>query len=161
MTLLLCGDSPCHERLAKGGLMPELMREIANRLREYVGNRRRETRHKTRLVVAVSLLDSRPRAHPSALEGHTRDLSANGLSFILPAIRIADRYLTGAEHTLRITLQLPLGPVQLYATPARYERLDAGEGDTTPAGYLLGVHIKEMSDAHRSLYVEYLETLKK
>ncbi|MGB8508420.1 MAG: PilZ domain-containing protein [Pyrinomonadaceae bacterium] len=140
--------------------MPELMREMVNRLREFVGNRRRAPRHLTRLVAAVSLLDSTARSHPSALEGHTRDLSDGGLALILPAIRIGDRYLTGAGHTLRITLRLPTVSVQLYGTPVRYERL-ADDASSSETGYLVGVRIKEMSDKDRALFDEYLQTLKK
>ncbi|MCA1593560.1 MAG: PilZ domain-containing protein [Acidobacteria bacterium] len=140
--------------------MPELMREIANRLREFVGNRRRAPRYRARLAVAVSLLDSRARTHPSALEGHTHDLSDGGLAVVLPAIRIGDRYLTGASHTLRITLKLPSGAIQIHGSPMCYERLDAGEG-VTETGYLVGVKIKEMSDKDRALFDEYLKTLKK
>lgn len=141
--------------------MPELMREIANRLREFVGNRRRATRHTARLDAAVSLLDTKALAHPSALEGHTRDLSGGGLALVLPAIRIGDRYLTGASHTLRITLKLPSGPVQLYGSPMSYERLESNESATAGAGYLVGIQIKEMSDSDRTLFDEYLRTLKK
>jgi hypothetical protein len=137
--------------------MPELLRDIASRLREFVGNRRRAPRHKTRLPVAVSLLDARPRAYPAALEGHTRDLSTCGLALILPAIRLGERYLTGDAHTLRITLRLPAGSIQIHATAARYERLDDQDPDT---GYLVGVRIKEMSDKDRALFEDYLRTLK-
>lgn len=137
--------------------MPELLRDIASRLREFVGNRRYATRHKTRLAVAVSLLDAKPRGYPAALEGHTRDLSACGLALILPAIRIGERYLTGDAHVLRITLRLPAASIQIHGVPARYERLGDEDSDT---GYLVGVRIKEMTDKDRALFEEYLHTLK-
>lgn len=138
--------------------MPELMREIASRLRDYVGNRRRAPRRRARLAVAVSLLDSRARAHPSFLEGHTRDLSRSGLALILPAIRIGDRYLTGESQTLRVTLRLPTGAIQLYATAVRYERLEEPEGACT---YLIGARIKEMSDQDRARFDSYFDSLRK
>ena len=137
--------------------MPELLRDIASRLRAFVGNRRYATRYPTRLSVAVSLLDARPRAYPAALEGHTLDLSACGLAVVLPAIRIGERYLTGDTHVLRITLRLPTAAVQIHGVPARYERLGEDDADT---GYLLGVRIKEMSDKDRALFEDYLRTLK-
>lgn len=139
------------------GNMPELMREIANRLRALVGTRRYAPRHPAQLAVAVSLLDSRPRSYPSALEGQTRDVNAQGLALVLPAIRIGDRYLTGEDHTLRIMLKLPAGPIQLHATPVRYERLE--EEDSAPVGYLIGVRIKDMNENDRTLFNEYLRTL--
>ncbi len=137
--------------------MPELLRDIASRLREFVGNRRYAPRYKSRLAVAVSLLDARPRAYPAALEGHTHDLSSCGLALVLPAIRIGERYLTGDGHVLRVTLRLPAGAVQLHAVAARYERLDDEDAET---GYLVGVRIKELADKDRALFDDYLRTLK-
>lgn len=137
--------------------MPERLRDIASRLRQLVGNRRYAPRHKTRLAVAVSLLDARPRAYPAALEGHTRDVSTCGLALILPAIRMGERYLTGDANLLRVTLRLPAGSIQLHAVAARYERLGEEDPDT---GYLLGVRIKEMTDKDRALFEDYVATLK-
>ncbi|HEX8117165.1 MAG TPA: PilZ domain-containing protein, partial [Pyrinomonadaceae bacterium] len=74
--------------------MPELLRTIASRLREFVGNRRRAPRFKVRLAVFVSLLDPTPGAPPAGgIAGHTRDVSEDGLGIILPAIRLGGRYL--------------------------------------------------------------------
>lgn len=137
--------------------MPELLRDIASRLRQFVGNRRYAPRLKTRLAVAVSLLDARPRAYPSALEGYTRDISACGLALILPAVRIGERYLTGDGHLLRITLRLPAASVQIHGTAARYERLGDEDPDT---GYLVGIRIKEMTDQDRALFDDHLRALK-
>ena len=137
--------------------MPELLRDIASRLRAFVGNRRYATRYRTRLSVAVSLLDARPRAYPAALEGHTLDVSTCGLAVILPAIRIGERYLTGDTQVLRITLRLPAAAVQIHGVPARYERLGEDDADT---GYLVGIRIKEMSDKDRALFEDHLRTLK-
>lgn len=137
--------------------MPELLRDIASRLRQFVGNRRYAPRFKTRLAVAVSLLDARPRAYPAALEGHTRDVSTCGLALVLPAIRMGERYLTGDGSLLRVTLRLPDGSIQIHAVAARYERLGEEDPDT---GYLLGVRIKEMTDPDRALFEDYLATLK-
>lgn len=137
--------------------MPELLRDIASRLREFLGNRRHAPHYRARLGLAVSLLDAKPRAYPSALEGHTRDLSASGLGVILPAIRIGERYLTGDTHMLRITLRLPAASVQIHGTPVRYERLGEEDADT---GYLVGVRIKEMSDRDRAVFEEYLRTIR-
>ena len=142
--------------------MPELMRSIANRLREMVGNRRRAPRLQARAVVIVSLVVARvaSRTPPNlpTIAGHTRDISATGLALIVPIIRIGERYLTGEDHLLNITLKLPAGAVQLQASPMRYEQLDEDDPDT---GYLIGVHIKEMSDRDRTIFTDYLRTLRK
>jgi hypothetical protein len=127
--------------------MPELLRSIAGRLREFVGNRRHAPRYATRVAVAV--------APPFALEGYTRDLSANGLAVVLPAIRVGGRYLAGENATLRLTLKLPEATIQLRAVPARYEKLEGEE-----AGYLIGLKITELDERDRALYAEHLRGLK-
>jgi len=142
--------------------MPELMRAIAGRLREFVGNRRRAPRLPTRLVVVVSLHGAQSAARIPAnlptVAGHTRDVSATGLSVIVPGIRIGERYLTGADQLLRVTLKLPAGLIELRAAPVRYEQLAEDDPDT---GYLIGLHIREITDRDRSLYTDYLRSLRK
>ncbi len=132
--------------------MPELIRSIANLLREYVGDRRRAPRHRARLPVVVSLLDARTGAPPT-VTGHTCDLSLSGLGLILPTIRIGDRYLAGEGQTLRITLKLPHDTARLYGTPVRYERLEGSD-----SGYLVGVRLAD--DQGRAALDEYVKTLK-
>ena len=146
--------------------MPEVMRAIAARLREFVGNRRRAPRYRARLLFSVSLLDkatadkSSPpqKRRAPAVEGYTRDLSATGLALIVPAIRVGDRYLSGEGNILSIKLELPAGPVQIQAAPVRYEQL--GE-DSEEKGFLIGTHITEMSESDRTRYTEYLLEFKR
>jgi hypothetical protein len=137
--------------------MPELIRTITNRLREFVGNRRRAPRRQLRLAVAVSLLDAGGRAHPATLSGHTCDASESGLGVILPAIRVGERYLVGEGHTLRVILKLPEAHARLYGTPVRYERLEDDHADT---GYLVGIHLTETADEDYATFVAYLRRLK-
>ena len=136
--------------------MPELIRTIATRLRELMGNRRRAPRYKIRLPVFVSLLDGAPGAVPTGVAGHTRDASESGLAVVLPAIHVGGRYLAGDEVTLRLTLKLPETSARLYGTPVRYERLEEGHPD---AGFLVGIHLHD--DGDRALLSEYLKSLKK
>src|SRR5919206_510722 len=99
--------------------MPERLRSIVARLREYVADRRRSPRFRVRLACAVSLYepDDARRATAQVVTGYTRDLSASGLAIVLPAVRIGERYLTAAGTTLRIQLAHPAGPLELLATP--------------------------------------------
>jgi c-di-GMP-binding flagellar brake protein YcgR len=138
--------------------MPELIRAIAARVREYVGNRRRAQRYHVRLSVSVA---PAPKARPvrvsvdrNALYGHTRDISSTGLALILPAIRISNVYLAGEGRELEILLEHEDDPVVVYATPVRYEKLDE---EAEEKGYLLGVQIVEMSDADRERYMSLLK----
>lgn len=141
--------------------MPEIIRSVVARLREFVGNRRRSPRYRVHLRVTLTLVDTKVRRNgaarrPSVLEGHTRDISASGLALILPAIRIGERYLTGQDQILDITLEHEDGPINLHASPVRYERLDESDAEK---GYLIGVRIKEMSDDDRARFLECMKTL--
>jgi hypothetical protein len=146
--------------------MPELIRSIANRLREMVGNRRRAPRYITHLEAGLALSIEMPHAKtgsqgtgkPLKLAGYTRDISASGLALILPSIRIGGQYITGENRTLKIVLKLPAGPVEIQATPVRYSPLEEGGADT---GYLIGAQITHMSEDHRARFDAYLETLTK
>lgn len=141
--------------------MPELIRAIAGRLREFVGNRRRAVRRKVRLNAVVSLHNAKTtnvdgsHKQPSVLEGYTQDLSATGLALVLPAIRIGDHYLTHQEHTLQIKLELHVNQTLLmHAVAVRYEPLDT---ETNEKSYLIGLRILDTSD-HKQ-FNAYLQTL--
>jgi hypothetical protein len=140
--------------------MPERLRTIASRLREFVGNRRRAPRHRVRLAVFVSLLDSAPGAPPAGgVAGHTRDASESGLGVVLPVVHLGGRYLVGDGVMLRLTLKLGEQSARLYGTPVRYERLEEGQDGQTDPGFLLGIRLTE--DGDRALFAEYLKSLNK
>ncbi|HEX8847349.1 MAG TPA: PilZ domain-containing protein [Pyrinomonadaceae bacterium] len=144
--------------------MPELIRSIANRLREFVGNRRRAPRYITHLEAGLALRVSLPNTGSSArtpgkalrLSGYTRDISETGLAIIVPTIRIEGQYITNDNRTLRIMLKLPTGPVEILAKPVRYSPL---EDDAKDTGYLVGVQITGMSDDDRARFNAYIQTL--
>jgi len=138
--------------------MPELIRTIASRLRQFVADRRRAPRHNVRLPVVVSLLDAASNSQPASAAGHTHDVSEDGLAVVLPNIRVGERYLVGDAVTLRVTLKLPDASVRLYGTPVRYERLEEGQPDP---GFIIGIRLDEASEHDRALLYDYLKTLKK
>lgn len=138
--------------------MPELIRSIAARFREYLGNRRRSPRYRVRLSVRVSPVKSAKPASVSAegdaLYGYTRDISTTGMSLILPAIRINNIYIAGEDRVLEVLVENESEPIVMYAVPVRYEKLEEGEADK---GYLIGLRITEMSEDDRSLYERLLK----
>ena len=140
--------------------MSERVRTIAARLRGLIGNRRYAKRRTVRLPCSVSLVDRRTGANgssrPRSLAGHTLDISTTGMSLIVPAIRIGERYLVGDSRKLQIKLELPSAPIDIQAAPVRYERLEEHEVET---GYLIGVRVTGMSEQDQAQFKEYVDTL--
>lgn len=95
--------------------------------------------------------------HTLRLVGHTRNISETGLAFIVPTLRIGDRFAHVIGSQLRITLYLPSGHVEIRATPVRYEQLPPGDAER---GYLIGVKIIEMADDQWVRMVEYVRSLR-
>src|SRR3712207_2067504 len=99
--------------------MTDVINSIASRLRKYVGDRRRtlrrESRFEAHLPFAVTLLGAEDEAaepfhNTPWLEGRSRDVSAKGLTLLLPSARIKGVYLTVSDMYLGISLELPMGP---------------------------------------------------
>ena len=84
------------------------------------------------------------------LDGHTLDVSVTGLALIVPAIRIGEHYLAGADRKLHIKLELPSGPVEMTVVTVRYESLE------DESGYLIGARILEMSDTDKVSFEKYV-----
>ena len=84
------------------------------------------------------------------LNGHTLDVSITGLALIVPAIRIGEHYLAGADRKLHVKLELPSGPVEMKVVTVRYENLE------DDSGYLIGARIIEISDADRVTFEKYV-----
>lgn len=141
--------------------MAEHLRTTLSRLRKFVKDRRSSPRRKVRFAVSVAVVSApaRQQQTPSShLEGYTQDISRNGMALVMPSVRIGDQYLTGTDKLLQITLELTDAQITFRAAPVRYEQLDAVEGDTKRAAYLIGVRILEMDEADRTLYLAQLQT---
>src|SRR5215207_3804683 len=134
--------------------MSELPRRIVSRLRRFIGNRRRCKRVRTRLSFTLSLSDPRVNSNGARrfpkLQGHTLDISTTGIALVVPAIRIGEHYLAGADRKLHIKLELPTGPVEMKVATVRYENLE------DESGYLIGARILEISDADRASFDKYV-----
>ena len=134
--------------------MSELPRRIVSQLRRLIGNRRHSKRVRTRLSFTLSLSDPRVGTNGArrlpTLNGHTLDVSSTGLALIVPAIRIGEHYLAGADRKLHVKLELPSGPVEMIVVTVRYENLEDG------SGYLIGARILEISDADRATFEKHV-----
>src|SRR3954454_5777765 len=137
--------------------MSELHRRIESQLRRFFGNRRHSKRVRARLLFTLSLSDPRVGTNGArrlpTLDGHTLDVSSTGLALIVPAIRIGEHYLAGADRRLHVKLELPSGPVEMKVVTVRYEDLEDG------TGYLIGARILEISDADRASFEKLYSNL--
>jgi len=107
-----------------------------------------------RLSFTLTLSDPRVTSNGSRrlpkLDGHTLDVSMTGVALIVPAIRIGEHYLAGADRKLHVKLELPSGAVEMLVTTVRYESLE------DESGYVIGARILEMSDADRVSFEKYV-----
>ena len=133
--------------------MSELPRRIVSRLRRFIGNRRSGKRVQARLNFTLNLSDpgasSNGYRRLPTLNGHTLDVSATGLALVVPAIRIGEHYLAGADRKLFVKLELPGGSVEMKVATVRYETLDDG-------GYVIGARIVEISETDRASFERYV-----
>lgn len=139
--------------------MPERARRIASKLRHFVADRRHAKRREARLPLTVSLaatIRQNGFRKQASLDGHTVDLSNTGLSFVVPAIRIAEHYLTGEDRRLWLKIDLPNRPINMEVRPVRYESLDEEQSEK---GYVIGVLIQEMTDEDRADFERYVKKL--
>ena len=136
--------------------MSQFVSSFIARLLSAAGANGLKGRREARLPVSVSLADS-GRAHrggKQSFDGHTRDLSGAGLSFVTPTVIIGDRHIfCEGGAVLRVGLQLPDGPVEMKARPVRF---DSAAGGADGGGYVVGAHILEMGEADRARYHRFL-----
>ena len=141
--------------------MAEFTRTIVSRLRQYVGDRRNSKRRRVRLSLSLSLVSATKGLNGTRrinwMDGHTQDLSPNGLALVVPRITLGEHHLVGENRGLNLKLHLPGGPVEMQATPVRYERLDEDQSET---GYLIALKIVRMAVDDRARYSDYVASLR-
>jgi hypothetical protein len=140
--------------------MAEFARTIVSRLRKFIGDRRRAKRQQVRLNFSISIASPAKSLTGSrrivSMDGHTLDLSANGMALIVPAITLDEHHLVGENRNLKVQLELPSGSVEMQVRPVRYERLEEHQSEM---GYVIAVKIVGMSDNDRTSYSEFVSTL--
>lgn len=147
---------------------------------------RQYTRHDATLSFSIALngagtngaADEQP-----MLVSHTCDVGAGGMALLIPSLPFLYRYLLNPDCTMRFTLHLPDGPINIEATPVydrplsdedmnlgfivngrieieytprQYERY---EKSTSQFGCLIGVRIKKINDEDLERYMQYLEMI--
>ena len=90
-----------------------------------------------------------------ALAGYTQTLSEIGLSLILPSARVEGLDLSGRYRRLKIALDLPSHPIEIFATTVYFKRLRKEDG---PGGCLIGARITKISPQDSQILKTYLIT---
>ena len=107
------------------------------------------------LTATLAILDSEiePTLDSLIFLGRTWDLSAAGLSFILPSI-VIDEKCCNDRTRLRVRLHLPTGSVQLEVNPVRCVHINL---EDRPTGYFMAAQILSIDD-QRDVYDSYLRS---
>ena len=113
---------------------------------------RLEARLETRVLMTAERAGDGDGEEVLALAGYTRDVSESGLALVVSEAGAEEVFSLGRNCTLRMTLPLPGGTVELTARPVRQELL--GEGVC-----ILGAQITDMPGRDRVVFMNYLREL--
>lgn len=141
--------------------MPERLRSLFARVRELIGNRRRPPRRAARLKVAVRLVHttSATGGREQILHGYTQDVSSQGISFVVPAIRLGTDYLIGDNRRLHLTLELPATSLEIQAVAVRYHQIETGDA-AAGKNFLVGARITKMTPEAKQILDDHLKQQK-
>lgn len=97
---------------------------------------------------------ARERARAACILGETVDISRTGIAFLVPSIRLKEKYLVGQERGLNIEIDLPTGKVFMRAIGKRYEKVGI---HVSTERFLVGAHIQNLSGIDRENYETFLK----
>jgi hypothetical protein len=86
------------------------------------------------------------------------DISATGIGFIVPAIRIKEKYLVGQERVLNVELDLSGRKIRMQVRGVRYERVGI---HLSAERFVVGAEIVNMNDEDQAAYDHLLKYGKK
>ena len=92
-------------------------------------------------------------ARAACVLGETVDISRTGIAFLVPSIRIKEKYLVGHERKLNVEIDLPTGKVLMRVIGRRYEKV--GEHISVER-FMVGAQILELSGADKETYERFL-----
>jgi hypothetical protein len=106
------------------------------------------------LVATGASLEGDEQTFP--LIGYTRDISESGVALLVSARSLNALYSLGQNYVLQLMLTLPTGPVELEASPVRYQHINEGASGSL---ILIGARITKMSVEACQRFVEYLNSV--
>ena len=96
---------------------------------------------------------AREAAMNACILGETVDMSRTGIGFLVPAIRVKEKYLVGHLRPLNIEIDLPGGKIFLRALGRRYEKV--GQHISTER-FLVGAEITDLDGQNKEIYDAFL-----
>lgn len=92
-------------------------------------------------------------ARAECVLGETVDISRTGIAFLVPSIRVKEKYLVGHERVLNAEIDLPSGKINLRLMGKRYEMV--GEHSTIER-FHVGAHIVEIAGDSKENFNTFL-----
>ncbi len=96
---------------------------------------------------------AREMARAACVLGETFDISRTGVAFIVPSIRVKEKYLVGHERVLNIEIDLPTGKICMTAMGRRYEKVGL---HISTERFLIGAHILTLQGEDKENYEMFL-----
>src|SRR5687767_14823857 len=97
---------------------------------------------------------ARERARAACILGETVDISRTGIAFLVPSIRVKEKYLVGQERKINVEIDLPTGKVFLTVIGRRYEKVGV---HISTERFLVGAHILTLSGGDKEHYESFLK----
>src|SRR5436190_19653697 len=138
-----------------------MLRELINRFNTSLSERMVSSRRRCTAPIKIwfdAEMDterSREQARAACIWGETVDISRTGIGFLVPSIRVKEKYLVGHERNLNIEIDLPTGKVCLRAIGKRYEKVGM---HISTERFLVGAHILSLSGQDRENYETFLRS---
>ncbi len=137
-----------------------MLRELITRLNRTLAERAAPARRPHCVPVKVWFdadIDTeleREKARAACIIGETVDISRSGVGFLVPFIRVKEKYLVGQERPINLEMDLPNGKVRMRLLGRRYNKVGM---HTSTERFLVGARIIEMAEEDRAAYETFLK----
>jgi len=136
-------------------MLRKLIRKFNRSLTESMVSSRRRHAAQVKIWFEPDVYTERSRdlARAACLYGETFDISRTGIAFIVPSIRVKEKYLVGHERVLNVEMDLPTGKVNMKVLGKRYEKVGV---HISTERFLVGAHILHLTGEDKENYETFL-----
>jgi hypothetical protein len=93
-------------------------------------------------------------ARAACIMGEMTDVSKSGVAFLVPFIRVKEKYLVNQERILNIEIDMPAGKVHMRAVGKRYEKVGM---HTSVERFYVGAEIVSLTGSSKEIYDHFLK----